>query len=270
MAKGINTNSKEWCDIVFEGKNKKYGAYRLRLNSSRRHIVSFLLALSILGLIAMVPALIERIEFYIFQKSAADYVLEDYKYITESLTEIEMQQLTKQFVPNAVEEKKSSYKTEARLRKLINKERLLTIIVDDNQVNDNYVQDLIESDSSLQKELEPTEEKTESEVDDGLYLTMDEMPSFPGGEPGLMEYVYKNLRYPPQAMREKIESCVICSFIIDIHGNVTNPEIMQPAHPLLNAEALRIVRALPRWKPAKNHGKPIRVKYSLPIIFRLK
>lgn len=270
MAKNININSKEWCDIVFEGKNKSYGAYRIRQTSSKRHILSFIIVSLSIAFLVSIPYLIERIEFYKFQHSDSDsdYVLEDYKYINDNLTELKFKQLSKQYIPNPNSTKKKSTSSKEKRHKAPDLKSRAPVIVAASLIKDytkNY-----EEDTVAVKELQKPEEEDETDTDEGLYTVLEIMPSFPGGESGLMDYIYKNLRYPSKAANKKIENCVICTFIIDINGNVTEVEVVQSADPLLDKEAIRIVRSLPKWKPAKKHGRPIRVKYTLPIVFRIK
>ena len=269
MAKDIDINSKEWCDIVFEGKNKSYGAYRMRLTSSKRHVRAFFIVLLFFSFIAALPFLIDRIEYYLFQHSDSDYVIEDYSYITHNLTEVELLQLSKQFIPDPTKTVVKTTSTEKPKPLAKNVESLIPVIVADSLIKETYIEKY-EEDTTPVKESEKPEEKVETETDDGLYTVIDNMPAFPGGEAGLMDYIYKNLRYPSAVANKKIENCVICTFIIDIKGNVTDAQITQSAHPLLDKEALRLVKTFPKWKPGMLHGKPIRVKYTLPIFFRLK
>ncbi|MFA7044512.1 MAG: TonB family protein, partial [Bacteroidales bacterium] len=145
----------------------------------------------------------------------------------------------------------------------------IPVIVDEPYLDEPIPEDLL-PDTVTSKPETKKEEADESESDDGLYLIVEQMPSFPGGESGLMEYIYKNLRYPYAASSKKIENTVICTFIIEKDGSVKQIEVTQSAHPYLDREAIRVLSTLPKWKPAKQHGKPIRVKYTLPIVFRLK
>ena len=281
MGKYIDTNSKEWCDLVFEGRNKRYGAYRIRQASSKRHILAFIITTLSVALIVSIPILIDKIEFYIFQNTESDYILEDYKYITESLTEVELQQLSKQYIPQPDKGKdkgKNKTEAEAEVTSKITKEPPQTaeqiklkipIIVDEPYLDEPIPEDLLPDTATAKRETQK-EEADEDKSDDGLYLIVEQMPSFPGGEKGLMEYIYKNLRYPYAASSRKIENTVICTFIIDKDGSVKQIEVTQSAHPYLDREAIRVLNTLPKWKPARQHGKPIRVKYTLPIVFRLK
>ena len=93
------------------------------------------------------------------------------------------------------------------------------------------------------------------------------LPTYPGGTPALIEFLEGNLKYPEQAEREGIEGRVVATFIVELDGSVTNAKIALSVHPLLDAEALRVVSLMPNWNPGKNCG---RVRYSLPITFRLK
>jgi len=241
----------------------------MRLTSSKRHVRSFIIVLLLFSFIASLPFLIERIEFYLFQHSDSDYVIEDYSYITHNLTEVELLQLSKQFIPDPAKTIVKTISTENAKPLAKNVESLVPVIVADSLINETYIEKY-EEDTTTVKEPEKQKEKTETQTDDGLYTVVDNMPAFPGGEAGLMDFIYKNLRYPSAIANKKIENCVICTFIIDIKGNVTDAQIAQSAHPLLDKEALRLVKTFPKWKPGLKHGKPIRVKYTLPIFFRLK
>ena len=95
-------------------------------------------------------------------------------------------------------------------------------------------------------------------------------PSFPGGKDALAKYLDENLKYPEDAHRAGIQGCVIIRFTVEKDGSISCPEIEKPLHPSLNEEAMRVVKEMPRWEPGMNKGKPISVKYHLPIHFQLK
>ena len=98
----------------------------------------------------------------------------------------------------------------------------------------------------------------------------DEMPQFPGGEEGLMKYLAKNVKYPYEAMKGNKQGRVDVEIVINTEGRVTNARIVQGADTYLDAEALRIANAMPKWKPGMQNEKPVNVKYTFPIIFRLQ
>lgn len=98
---------------------------------------------------------------------------------------------------------------------------------------------------------------------------VEELPQFPGGPVELMKWLTRNLVYPPQAKSRKIEGEVMVSFIIAKDGTVVSPKVAQSAHPLLDAEAMRVVRMMPKWKPGTEKGKPAKAMVAIPIVFKL-
>lgn len=107
-------------------------------------------------------------------------------------------------------------------------------------------------------------------ADDEIFAVVEEMPSFPGGDAALMSYISKNIKYPSIATENGIQGRVICTFVINRDGKVTNAEVIRSVDPSLDKEALRVINNMPAWKPGKQRGKPVRVKYTLPIVFRLQ
>lgn len=103
-----------------------------------------------------------------------------------------------------------------------------------------------------------------------VYETVDKMPEFPGGMTGLMQHLSKNIRYPAEAHTNNIQGRVVVSVIINTEGKVTNAKIVQGVAPSLDAEALRIATTMPDWTPGTKDGKPVNVKYTFPVVFRLQ
>lgn len=103
-----------------------------------------------------------------------------------------------------------------------------------------------------------------------VYETVDKMPEFPGGMTGLMQHLSKNIRYPAEAHTNNIQGRVVVSVIINIEGKVTNAKIVQSVAPSLDAEALRVTGTMPDWIPGTKDGKPVNVKYTFPVVFRLQ
>ena len=118
-------------------------------------------------------------------------------------------------------------------------------------------------------------EKDDDDIDDPEPVTeivdetVDQMASYPGGTPALMDFLNENIKYPEQAEREGIEGRVVAGFIVERDGSVSNIEILKSVHPLLDAEVVRVMSLMPNWIPGRQNGQPVRVKYSLPITFRL-
>ncbi|WP_294607243.1 M56 family metallopeptidase [uncultured Bacteroides sp.] len=106
--------------------------------------------------------------------------------------------------------------------------------------------------------------------EDPIFEVVENMPEFPGGMGGLMQYLSKNIKYPVEAQKAGIQGRVIMQVIIDKNGNVTNPKVTQPVDPLLDTEAIRVTTSMPKWKPGTQRGMPVNVKYTFPIVFRLQ
>ena len=98
---------------------------------------------------------------------------------------------------------------------------------------------------------------------------VEQLPEFPGGMVAMMKWLTRNLRYPYLAQQRKIQGKVVVTFIINRDGSIADIKIARPADPLLNSEALRVVRLMPRWKPGMQNGKPCRTMFAIPVEFRL-
>ena len=96
------------------------------------------------------------------------------------------------------------------------------------------------------------------------------MPSFPGGMAALMKYLSENVKYPEQAEKESIQGRVVCKFTVGEDGSISDITVAKSVHPLLDAEAVRVFSLMPKWIPGKQNGKPSKMKYTLPITFRLE
>ncbi len=115
--------------------------------------------------------------------------------------------------------------------------------------------------------------KTQSDTvkaDDTVFDFVEVQPEFPGGNEALFKFIADNIVYPPSAKEEGIQGKVYIQFVIDKDGNVTKPQIMRGVNPALDREALRVISLMPKWKPGYLRGKPVLVKYTIPIMFKLK
>ena len=106
--------------------------------------------------------------------------------------------------------------------------------------------------------------------DSTVYEIVEQMPSFPGGDEALFEYVSQNIKYPPIAKQNGIHGRVICTFIVERDGSITNVWVVKREEPTLDREAVRVIRSMPKWNPGKQNGKVVRCKYTLPISYKLQ
>jgi|GEM_PF-305404 len=111
--------------------------------------------------------------------------------------------------------------------------------------------------------------ETDKKAIEETFDRVDNMPEFPGGVQGLLNYMRETIMYPPQARKDSIQGRVLVTFVINKDGSIVEPEVVKSAHPLLDEEALRMVEKMPAWKPGEQNGKPVRVKYTIPVNFRL-
>ncbi len=111
------------------------------------------------------------------------------------------------------------------------------------------------------------EEVVEEET---IFQVVEEMPSFPGGEAECMKFLSKNIKYPTIAQENGIQGRVILQFVVNKDGSIVDVTVARSVDPYLDKEAIRVVQMMPKWKPGKQRGKPVRVKYTLPVMFRLQ
>lgn len=103
-----------------------------------------------------------------------------------------------------------------------------------------------------------------------VFDVVEQMPEFPGGTAELMQFLSKNMKYPDEATKAGQEGRVIVSFVVEEDGRVTNAKVVKSVAPLLDAEALRVIGLMPRWEPGRQNGEAVRVKYTIPVTFRLQ
>ena len=103
-----------------------------------------------------------------------------------------------------------------------------------------------------------------------VFDVVEQMPEYPGGIQALFEYLSQNVKYPVDAEKQKVEGRVIATFVVETDGSISSIEVVKPAFPSLDAEAIRVLSGMPKWTPGKQSGKEVRVKYTVPINFNLK
>lgn len=144
---------------------------------------------------------------------------------------------------------------------------VLTIVENDIEVDEEFEMEDVESkeDTKIEQVVQ-TEEKVEEEV----FFIVETMPEFPGGERALRTYIAKNVRYPTIARENNIQGKVYVRFVVTEAGAVQNVTVARGVDPLLDAEAIRVVKTLPQWKPGEQRGKKVKVWYTVPINFQLQ
>lgn len=109
----------------------------------------------------------------------------------------------------------------------------------------------------------------EPEEEEQIFQVVENNPEFPGGMGELMKYLQKNIKYPTICQEQGIQGRVIVQFVVNSDGSIVDPQVVKPVNPYLDKEALRVVSTMPKWKPGEQRGKPVRVRFTLPVTFRL-
>ena len=125
--------------------------------------------------------------------------------------------------------------------------------------------------ANVQKKVVKTTKTTKkADASNKVYEVVEQMPTFPGGDAALMKYLAENIKYPVSAQKAKEQGRVVVQFIVEKDGAVTGVKTVRSVTPVLDAEAVRVIKAMPKWTPGRQGGQPVRVKYNVPVSFRLQ
>lgn len=282
MAKDVDLSSREWTDLIFEGKNKEFGAYELRSQSARRHniaMLSVVVVIIVFLLISLFVSRIERAEETITGEAEQEMVSVD----------------TTQDEPEPEEEPEERFE-EPEVEEVLPEEVLNTVKVTEIAiVNDDEVTK--EDEVKNQEELTQTEtafgatdfdkgtddvtvvrevrdevvvEEKKAPEPEKIFTAVEESPKFPGGDAELYKWLSKNIRYPEMAAQNNIQGRVTVQFVVEKNGSVGEVKVVRGKDPDLDKEAVRVVKSLPKFIPGKMNGQSVRVWYTLPIMFKLQ
>lgn len=282
MAKDVDLSSKEWRDIVFEGKNQDFGAYTLRSKSTTRHnramiIVIIALAIILTLLILVMTGVLATPE----EKetvAAVDVVLttmEAEKQIEEEVMEqIDIPEPEPE-VPQIEEDVKQQLLTEAVIVDVVDEDKKLQeqdkIKEDDSKISIKNVTEGAE-DFSSQEQMKAdvvVVEKPVEHAPEKVFDAVEQMPTYPGGDAALYKFLNDNVVFPPAAAEEGVSGKVIVKFVVTKDGTVDQVTIARGKHPALDKEALRVVKKLGKFIPGKQNGQNVNVWFTLPISFKL-
>jgi protein TonB len=276
MAK-IDLCSQEWCDMVFEGKNQAYGAYRMRKTSAKRHNSAMLWLIVIALLAFALPTLIQMAKPK--QKDVNTTVttlstLDKPKVKQKEFKKVEMEKPKEQLVKSSIKFTAPVIKKDSEVREQDEMksqkeltESKVTISIADVKGNDEKNGKDI---ADLKKIVTQEAPKQEEDDDNKVFEMVEQQPSFPGGTSEMMSWISNHLKYPAIAAENGIEGKVIVQFVVGKNGAIRDANIVRALNPSCDKEALRVVNAMPRWIPGKQNGKEVSVKFTLPITFRLQ
>lgn len=149
-------------------------------------------------------------------------------------------------------------------------EEVIQIAENDANVEETTIKSSEDDNTAVEiKYVEPVVEEEEP-VEEEIFMVVEQMPEFPGGMAELMRFLSKNIKYPTIAQENGVQGRVIVQFVVNQDGSIVDPVVMRSVDPYLDKEALRVISTMPKWKPGMQRGKAVRVKYTVPVTFKLQ
>lgn len=260
---------KKWDDIVFENRNKEYGAYRMRKEYAWRAAAATFISILILTLAFEYPRIAKMLKTE--EKVVAPKAL---KQITVNLGQPppitpNEAPVPRMDIPQPVRTVIKFLPPKITDKEVVDEEMMPTVT--EIRQNDTGHETVV---GTGQEEVvvftEPVKEVITDEGDpEKIFLVVEQPPEFEGGLQELYKFLYANIRYPAQAMRMGIEGNVYVSFVVDATGQISEVQIVKGIGAGCDEETLRVVKMMPPWKPGKQRGRPVKVRFSLPVKFKL-
>lgn len=274
----IDLISNEWTDLVFEGRNQSYGAYQLRKGTAKRNVW----ALIIVGLAAALLYLGLQLQKMAEANKKVEntQAVELAKLNTEKKeAKVEKKEIIKQEPEKVVEQVKSSVKfTAPIIKKDSEVKEEDEIKLDEVQKSDKAVGAFtVEGNDEVggavlkaKEDIAAPEPPKHVVEETKIFTVVEQMPMFPGGDGALMGYLRDNIHYPTVAAENGVQGRVVVGFVVERDGSITDVNILRGVDPSLDREAMRVVKSMPKWTPGKQNGSAVRVKYQVPVSFRLQ
>ena len=275
----IDLISNEWTDLVFEGRNQAYGAYKLRKGTSKRNIWSLI--------IVALAAILLFLGLQLQKMAEANKTVENTQAVElaklqEKKKEAKVekkQEIIKQEPEKVVEQVKSSVKFTAPVIKKDNEVKeedeikLEEVEKSNKAVGSFNVEGNDEVGGAVLKakeEIAAPEPPKQVVEETKIFTVVEQMPLFPGGDAALMGYLRDNIHYPTVAAENGVQGRVVVGFVVERDGSITDVNVLRSVDPSLDREAMRVVKSMPKWTPGKQNGSAVRVKYQVPVTFRLQ
>jgi len=246
-------------EIVFENRNKEYGAYTIRKKYNRTVLWAMLVGVTILGSVIITP--------YVMATVSERRIVKEEKAVQAEMEKLDqpLEEIAPPPPPPPPAEAQAQVKYVA------------PVVVDSVKVEDqtgfatvDEVQETLQ-DEAVVEVVEEVKEEVQEEVVEEVFLVVEEMPSFGSGDAnGFRSFVSSNMRYPEVAAENGIQGRVFVQFVVEADGRLTNVKVIRGVDPALDREAVRVIESSPKWNPGKQRGKPVRVSYTFPITFVLQ
>ena len=273
----IDLISNEWTDLVFEGRNQAYGAYKLRKGTTKRNVWSII--------IVALAAVLLFLGLQLQKMAQANKTVENTQAVElarlqdkKKEVKVEKKEIVRTEPEKVVEQVKSSVKFTAPVIKkdeevkeedeikLEEVEKSTKAIGTFNVEGNDEVSGAVLKAKEEIKAPEPPKHVEETKI----FTVVEQMPLFPGGDAALMAYLRDNIHYPTVAAENGVQGRVVVGFVVERDGSITDVNVLRSVDPSLDREAMRVVKGMPRWTPGKQNGSAVRVKYQVPVTFRLQ
>lgn len=274
MARDIKWTSPEWCDLVFEGRNKEYGAYEIRRTSPRRHLTAYMIIVACVILALLVPFFVKFIipartdEKMVSVTALSDLKMDEPEVKEENkVVQIEvpppppLKSTIKFTAPVIKADEQVKDEDEIKSQQEIKETKAAISVADVKGNDEEHGKDIAELEDHKQ---------IVQEEEDKVFVAVEQAPSFPGGEEALRKWMRDELRYPVIAQENEIEGRVILQFVVGKTGEIRDIVVLRVVDPALDKEAVRMVRSMPKWIPGKQQGVAVSVSFSLPVVFKLQ
>ena len=147
---------------------------------------------------------------------------------------------------------------------------ILKIVDDEADVQETAIASTEDTGQKVEVKYVPVEVKEEEPSEQEIFEVVENAPEFPGGMPACLQFLYKNIKYPPIAQENGTQGQVVLQFVVERDGSIGDIKVVKSVDPYLDKEALRVVKTMPKWKPGMQRGKPVRCRFTLPVRFRLQ
>ena len=278
MAK-VDLIDNSWVDLVFEGKNQQYGAYVLRKDTGKRNVYALLTVLAAAVVIWLIVIANVAIQNAIRENQTIDTDVELSKLAQKKETKVERKEDVQkvELEQKVVEKVKSSVKfTAPEIKKDDEVKPEDEIKSQDDLAKTNTaigtfdVKGNDEADGVVLKANEIAVDEKPKEEETKVFDVVEQMPEFPGGQAALLKWIGDNIKYPAIAEENGILGRVVCTFVVERDGSVTDVQVARSIDPSLDKEAVRVLKKMPKWIPGRQNGSAVRVKYTVPVTFKLQ
>lgn len=286
MARNVDLTSKEWRDLVFQNKNQEFGAYQLRKNSDKRHNLAVLFTL--IGLVVVAAIIFGWSKYSDYR---AEIAAQEAKEKAEQMSQAQFEAVEEQPDEEEVEEQKFEQPeievpeevlatVQVTQIAIVDADKVKNEVMDmETQKEDNTARGVVNQEGSddadkfkaVQEQVVVKEEpKEEPKKEEEIFVAVEQMAEFKGGQSALMKYLNSNIRYPELAAQNDIQGKVIVRFVVEKDGSIGQVSIVKGVDKSLDKEAIRVVKGMPKWQPGKNNGVAVRSYFTLPVTFKLQ